>query len=218
MLRICTLFVLALLANPAAADFIGTVHVVDGDTMHVGETRVRLHGIDAVELDQTCTNADGAEWECGKWVRAEVVKRYQGKMVSCQTIDMDRYGRTVAKCAFKGQDIGADLVWDGLVGSYAKYSSDYLDEEKAAAIAGRGLWASTAMLPSEFRAVKAKAQGSVAPDPACNIKGNISKSGKIYHMPHNRDYERTGITLRKGEKWFCSETEARTAGWRAARN
>jgi len=218
MFRFCFLFVLALLASPANADFIGTVRVIDGDTIVVGATRVRLHGVDAVELDQPCFNADGDEWECGKWVRAEVVKRYQGKMVTCDPIELDRYGRTVAKCRFNGQDIGESLVSDGIIGAYAKYSHDYLDEEKAAAVAGRGLWASTSQLPSEFRATKARAQGTAAPNAECVIKGNISKSGKIYHMPHNRDYARTGISQRKGERWFCSESEARLAGWRAARN
>ena len=218
MFRICALFVLALLASPANADFIGTLRVIDGDTFDVGKTRVRLFGVDAVELDQPCTNADGEDWACGTWVRAEVVKRYQGKLVSCQKVDQDRYGRVVARCAFKGRDIASDLVQDGIVGAYAKYSSDYLEDEKAAAVAGRGLWASTAQLPSEFRATKARAQGTAAPNADCAIKGNISKSGKIYHMPHNRDYARTGISMRKGEKWFCSEAEARLAGWRAARN
>lgn len=216
MLRICALFVLVLCATPAAADFLGTVRVIDGDTFDVGDTRVRLHGVDAVELAQTCTDSDGAEWDCGKWVRAEVVKRVQGKLATCRPVDMDRYGRVVAKCFVDGQDIAEGLVEEGLVGAYAKYSSDYLDEEKAAAVSGRGLWSSTSMLPSEFRMIRAK--GSRAPDPNCIIKGNISKSGKIYHMPHNRDYARTGISLRKGEKWFCSEHQAKAAGWRPARN
>ncbi|WP_420860909.1 thermonuclease family protein [Algirhabdus cladophorae] len=216
MLRICALFVLVLCASPAAADFIGKVHVIDGDTIDVGDTRVRLHGIDAVELAQTCTDADGADWDCGKWVRAEVVKRVQGKLATCQPVDQDRYGRVVAKCFVNGQDIAEGLVSEGLVGAYAKYSSDYLAAEKGAAVAGRGLWSSTSMLPSEFRLTRVK--GRVAPDANCTIKGNISKSGRIYHMPHNRDYARTGINLSKGEQWFCSEHDAQAAGWRPAFN
>lgn len=51
----------------------------------------------------------------------------------------------------------------------------------------------------------------------CLIKGNISESGKIYHLPGSDWYERTEINTRKGERWFCTETEARAAGWRAAR-
>jgi hypothetical protein len=70
--------------------------------------------------------------------------------------------------------------------------------------------------PEAFRAVRNAAPA--APDPACNIKGNISGNGRIYHRPGNRDYERTVINEAQGERWFCSEAEARAAGWRAARN
>ena len=54
----------------------------------------------------------------------------------------------------------------------------------------------------------------------CHIKGNISyRTGeKIYHVPGCDNYEDTVITRSKGERWFCSEGEARSAGWRKARN
>ena len=51
----------------------------------------------------------------------------------------------------------------------------------------------------------------------CRIKGNISGSGKIYHVPGSDSYERTKIDESKGERWFCTEAEARAAGWRAPR-
>ena len=58
-----------------------------------------------------------------------------------------------------------------------------------------------------------------APAPAggCAIKGNISQNGRIYHMPGQADYARTRIAESRGERWFCSEAEARAAGWRRAR-
>ena len=49
----------------------------------------------------------------------------------------------------------------------------------------------------------------------CMIKGNInSKGDRIYHCPLWRDYEKTEITKEKGERWFCTESEAKEAGWR----
>ncbi len=49
----------------------------------------------------------------------------------------------------------------------------------------------------------------------CRIKGNISRDGqRIYHVPGGRWYDRTRIDRYKGERWFCSEEEARAAGWR----
>ncbi len=54
----------------------------------------------------------------------------------------------------------------------------------------------------------------------CFIKGNISinTGQRIYHVPGQRLYAETQISPRRGERWFCSEAEARAAGWRRARN
>lgn len=54
--------------------------------------------------------------------------------------------------------------------------------------------------------------------PNCMIKGNISvdSGAKFYHIPGMEDYDGTIITPGKGERWFCSESEAEAAGWRKA--
>lgn len=56
-----------------------------------------------------------------------------------------------------------------------------------------------------------------SPAATCRIKGNISESGRIYHVPGSEWYERTQINPAKGERWFCTEAEAKAAGWRAPR-
>jgi hypothetical protein len=57
--------------------------------------------------------------------------------------------------------------------------------------------------------------GGYWPLSSCNIKGNISATGeRIYHLPYQRYYAVTRISLLRGERWFCSEAEARAAGWR----
>jgi hypothetical protein len=57
---------------------------------------------------------------------------------------------------------------------------------------------------------------SVVGSPECRIKGNVSiESGKrIYHVPGQRHYAETIIRPEYGERWFCSEADARAAGWR----
>lgn len=56
------------------------------------------------------------------------------------------------------------------------------------------------------------------PSPACRIKGNINMSGeRIYHLPGHPYYDETRIDLARGERWFCSEEQARAAGWRKSR-
>jgi hypothetical protein len=53
---------------------------------------------------------------------------------------------------------------------------------------------------------------------ACNIKGNVNTRGeRIYHVPGQEYYDETVIAASHGERWFCSEQEARAAGWRKAK-
>lgn len=58
----------------------------------------------------------------------------------------------------------------------------------------------------------------LGPLAGCHIKGNISPSGeRIYHVPGQEFYDTTRISLLRGERWFCSEAEAREAGWRRSK-
>lgn len=59
----------------------------------------------------------------------------------------------------------------------------------------------------------------MVPGSGCNIKGNISQNTgeRIYHVPGQRYYDATRISVSYGERWFCSEDEARRAGWRRSR-
>lgn len=216
MLRICSILVLLAFAPPAVAGFAGAVRVIDGDTLDVGGVRVRLHGIDAPETGQICQTSQGQDWDCGTWVSREVRARYQGARASCDPVDKDRYGRIVATCRVAGEDMGRRLVQRGMAVAYRKYSRAYVADEAAAKRTHAGLHSGQFRRPSQHR--KKTTKRSVAPGSACAIKGNISKKGvRIFHVPGQRYYEATSIRTDKGERWFCNEAEARTAGWRKAR-
>jgi endonuclease YncB( thermonuclease family) len=59
-------FVVCLACSLAeASDLSGVPRVVDGDTLAIGSTEVRLEGIDAPETNQICLNANGVRWICG---------------------------------------------------------------------------------------------------------------------------------------------------------
>jgi hypothetical protein len=77
----------------------------------------------------------------------------------------------------------------------------------AAALLGLGLYS------GQFTSVSALNPLSTS----CNIKGNVSSNGRIYHLPGQRYYSATRINPLNGERWFCSEAEARAAGWRRSR-
>ena len=67
--------------------------------------------------------------------------------------------------------------------------------------------------PADYRR-RATAAPAQSTSSGCLIKGNISGSGEIYHMPGQLDYAGTRISARNGERWFCSKAGARAAGWR----
>lgn len=216
MLRICSALVLLVFAAPVAAGIKGIVRVIDGDTLDVGGVRVRLHGIDAPEIGQLCTTSAGQSWDCGTWVSREVRARYQGTKASCDQVDRDQYGRVVAVCRVSGKDLGGVLVRKGMAVAFRKYSTAYVPDERRAKKARLGLHAGTFQTPAAHRAAR-RTQGDT-PTGSCRIKGNISRSGvRIYHLPGQRFYAATKIRRDQGERWFCSEANARAAGWRKAR-
>ncbi len=192
------------------------VHVADGDTFTLGETRIRLFGIDAPELAQQCRDAGGQLWACGRWSKQVLEKLVQGG-VDCVTQDTDRYGRTVAQCEGATGDLGAAMVAAGAAFAYEDYSQIYLPAEDKARRAGIGLWQSTVQAPEDYRAAKRQVRTPQEAPEGCLIKGNISGSGRIYHVPGGRWYDKTRVSLDDGERWFCSEVEARNAGWRKSR-
>lgn len=218
--KILILGLVTMLASPgvsfAATEFSGLVRVIDGDTIEVVNTRVRIHGIDAPETDQTCKTEQGITWKCGHWVGDQVTAMFGGKQATCEAVTVDRYNRVVARCHVQGQDMGHEIVSAGLAFAYRKYAQDYVLAEKTAAVRDVGLHASRVQSPSQFR--KTRAIGRIPPDRQCRVKGNIAIKGvRIFHVPGQRDYERTGIRPEKGERWFCSSAQARDAGWRKAK-
>ncbi|MEQ6247327.1 thermonuclease family protein [Sulfitobacter sp. HNIBRBA3233] len=197
----------------------GPVRVIDGDTLDVGGTRIRLHAVDAPEAAQTCETPQGTEWACGGWVTKVVADRLDGLRADCTKLDTDRYGRTVARCAVSGEDVGAWLVREGLAFAYVEYGRDYAALERVAEDRKKGLHASRVQRPNAYRAEQRQGQQRQAAQPQdCVIKGNIGRSGeRIYHRPGQKYYDATRISRSRGERWFCSEGAAQAAGWRAAR-
>jgi len=84
-------------ASPAPA-IIGKAWVIDGDTVVISGTHIRLEGIDAPEMEQTCTDADGNPWPCGRIAMRELRAFVRRGDLTCDKRAMDRYKRVLAVC------------------------------------------------------------------------------------------------------------------------
>ncbi|MFN3689183.1 thermonuclease family protein [Salinarimonas sp.] len=130
---------------------VGIARVTDGDSLRLGEERIRLHGIDAPEARQECRRADGAAWACGEVAGSRLAALADGREVACRTIERDRFGRVVARCAVDGVDLGATLVEEGLAFAYRSFSLDYVAHEERARAARRGIFDGDNMAPWDWR-------------------------------------------------------------------
>jgi endonuclease YncB( thermonuclease family) len=215
---------------------VGQASVVDGDTIEIHGTRIRLFGIDAPEGAQTCT-VQGKATPCGRRAAFALATKIGRQVVECRPKDEDRYGRVVAVCGVGGEDINAWMVAQGWALAYRYYSRDYVSQEQSASKAKLGLWQGEFEPPWDWRHKNPQPPTQRSGQPArlveppavlggkdfagasngCAIKGNINARGRIYHMPGDESYAKTGINPAKGERWFCTEAEAQAAGWRRAR-
>ncbi|WP_373488136.1 thermonuclease family protein [Blastomonas sp.] len=186
-------------------------------------------GVDAPELDQSCTR-DGQQWACGEDAAAQLRSLVEGQRVTCQGQGTDAYGRLLAICHANGLELGATMVEYGWATAYRSYSSAYIGHEHRARSARQGIWRSEFILPEHHRIAKAEAAAPRDPQaqPAsrqtraqatnqahqgCTIKGNRSRRGDwIYHLPGMQYYEDT-----RAEEIFCSEAQARAAGYRRSK-
>ena len=204
------------------------VRVIDGDTLDVDGTRHRLHGIDAAERQQRCRGPDEVVWDCAGEATAALRDLVRNRKLECVEVPgtRDIGGRSISRCRVGRQDLGEALVRVGLAWAFTRYSTDYVDSESRARRDRMGIWsvppdAEPNEAPWTWRARRREAIAQrpdpVSQDPECRIKGNISQSGRVYHLPGSRDWAATRINEGRGERWFCSEQEAIAAGWRAPR-
>ena len=213
------LFFLIFINHEASATegLVGRVSVVDGDTLEMHGNRIRLHGIDAPESGQSCTDEENKTYRCGQLSANRMASYVSGKAVYCEILDKDRYGRLIAACSVNDVDVNQLLVSEGWALAYRQYSRDYVSAEENAKKLGLGMWQGKFVEPWNWRRGERLEEAKAQIPNDCIIKGNISSSGKIYHTPSSPWYTRTKINTAKGERWFCSEEEAEAAGWRAPR-
>ncbi len=112
-LAVLLFITLPALAASEVESITGSPRVIDGDTLEIDGTRIRLHGIDTPETKQTCQR-DEIDWLCGQEASKALRDYVGGADLRCERLDTDRYGRMVAKCFQpSGTDIGEWMVSNG---------------------------------------------------------------------------------------------------------
>jgi len=241
MHAIVILFIL-LLGSPGWAA--GPV-VKDARTLQLGNLVYRLHGIDAPDLDQVCINERADPWACGIEARDRLVKLIGDRAVACQDVGPDPAfkARRLGICVIEGDtgSLSRRLVQDGLaVNLDPEAKGRFADDEAAAREAHKGLWRGCFVAPQKFRQwdlaapllgascrddKRAELRSFLFPDepvmpPGCPIKAKFAKRARVtgnvgvYHLQACRGYG----SLTKPNRWFCSEDDAKAAGFRRAYN
>ena len=128
----------------------GRATIIDGDTIRIGKNKIRLYGIDAPEINQTCT-INKIIWECGLDSSQALESMISEKEVQCEIVDIDRYKRFVAKCFVKNINLNQYMVQKGWAVAYRYYSDDFINEEEIAERNKAGIWQGKFQDPYLFR-------------------------------------------------------------------
>lgn len=129
------------------------IRVGDGDTFRMGGRTIRLAGIDAPELRQTCTNAQGSAWPCGREAKDVLARLVAANGLQCQERATDRYRRVLAVCRTEVGDVGEAMVRAGLaLGARDPRFDEYPAAMEEARSARRGLWQGEHQHPADWRA------------------------------------------------------------------
>ena len=128
----------------------GKAKIIDGDTIHIGNNKIRLHGIDAPEINQTCTTNNN-KWNCGLESKKNLEDYILIKEVYCEIIDKDKYNRLIGICFVNNNNMNQYMVRNGWAIAYRYYSLDYISDEAMAKDKHLGIWKGSFQEPYLFR-------------------------------------------------------------------
>ncbi len=137
---------LAVLRMTPESDLTGAATAIDGDSLRISGVEIRLKGIDAPELQQTCT-VSGRPTSCGRESFVALRQLLSGGLATCIGSERDRYGRLLARCRVRGIDVGATMVREGRAVAFGAYQS----EEAEARARYAGIWAGEFERPRDWR-------------------------------------------------------------------
>ena len=130
--------------------FASHVIVVDGDTIKLGDVKIRFSGIDAPEINQTCVASEG-KVACGKISKDILLTKVTNNKISCTDEGKDFYGRVLGECFVNGESLSRYLVREGFAFAYRKYSDKFILDEEYAKSNRLGMWSMKFEYPWDYR-------------------------------------------------------------------
>ncbi len=182
-------FTNAVLGQVARLGYIeGRGRVIDGDSLYVGRTEVRLVGIDAPESHQFCRNSKGKRYFCGRMATRKLQQLLRKGKVVCQSRGYDRYNRILAECWVFGKrnaitNLNEAMVMAGMAAAYTKYSDEYRALESLAKRRRAGIWKGRFHFPWYYRNRDRKSLTNTAVSSITPVGASASQS-----CPPHRPY------------------------------
>ena len=126
------------------------IKIIDGDTIHLNNEKIRFTGIDTPELKQTC-NKNSEIIYCGIKAKKLLIDKIGKNKVTCIREGKDQYKRTLAECFVKDLSLSKFLVREGYAFAYRKYSKKFIKDEDFAKKNNIGMWSMKFEYPWDWR-------------------------------------------------------------------
>ncbi len=126
------------------------IKIIDGDTIHLNNEKIRFTGIDTPELKQTC-NKNNEIIYCGIQARQLLINKIGKNKVKCIREGKDQYKRTLAECFVNDLSLSKFLVREGYAFAYRKYSKKFIEDENFAKNNNMGIWSMKFEYPWDWR-------------------------------------------------------------------
>ena len=144
------------------AEIYGVPKIIDGDTVHINNKKIRLEGIDAPEIKQQCKKPFlkissiisfefNKDYLCGVMAKKKLVDKINNSKIKCISLSKDRYKRFLATCFKDKINLNKWMVRNGNAVAYKRYSKDYVRDEVYAKENKLGVWEGSFMMPEKWR-------------------------------------------------------------------
>ena len=155
-------FIFFLTQTLNGTEIYGTPKIIDGDTVHINNKKIRLEGIDAPELKQQCKKPVlqisvmisfqfNKNYSCGVKSKVKLINKISDSKIKCITSSKDRYKRFLATCYKDKINLNKWMVRNGNAVVYKRYSKDYVRDEAYAKKNKLGVWKGSFIMPEKWR-------------------------------------------------------------------